>query len=207
MKRTNFKEPMTNQHAFTTGKSCDTALSAVVDFIEKSALRGQYCLAVFLDIEGAFDNLCFDSIDKQLNVKGVRKDIIEWYSHLLRNRHVTCEINSITITKQPMKGTPLGGILSANIYINTVQPLLDSFANGPVCAFGFADDTLLMIGDPDLPTLRNIMQCAINKTLAWGNQESLKFNPTKTAIVIFHSKQEPQSIKELVMNGISIPFG
>ena len=45
------------QHAFQLGKSCDTALSETIDYIEKGIERKQYVLGVFLDIKGAFDNV------------------------------------------------------------------------------------------------------------------------------------------------------
>ena len=47
-----------NQHAFRKGSSCDSALSDMVDDIEKSILRGEYALGVYLDISGAFNNVC-----------------------------------------------------------------------------------------------------------------------------------------------------
>ena len=86
LKDKHLQTPLTNQHAFTKGRSCDTALSTVTDTVEKAALRGQYCLAVFLDIQGAFDNLTFASIDREMRALTVRPDIVEWYGHLLQNR-------------------------------------------------------------------------------------------------------------------------
>ena len=43
-----------NQHAFRGGRSTDTALSQFCDTVEQAILRGQYCIGVFFDIEGAF---------------------------------------------------------------------------------------------------------------------------------------------------------
>ena len=39
-----------NQHAFRKGSSCDSALSDMVNDIEKSIHRGEYALGVFLDV-------------------------------------------------------------------------------------------------------------------------------------------------------------
>ena len=46
-----------NQHAFRKGRSTESALSDLVDHLESSALCGGVAVGVFLDIEGAFDNL------------------------------------------------------------------------------------------------------------------------------------------------------
>jgi hypothetical protein len=46
-----------NQHAFRKGRSTESALSDTVDHLESAALNGGVAIGVFLDIEGAFDNL------------------------------------------------------------------------------------------------------------------------------------------------------
>ena len=46
-----------NQHAFRKGRSMESALSDTVDHLESVALNGGVAIGVFLDIEGAFDNL------------------------------------------------------------------------------------------------------------------------------------------------------
>jgi len=45
------------QHAYTKGKSTESALHLVVRSIEKSLSMKEYTLIAFLDIEGAFNNL------------------------------------------------------------------------------------------------------------------------------------------------------
>ncbi len=50
-----------NQHAFHKGSGCDSALSDMVDEIDRSISAIQYALAIFIDIRGAFDNFNVDS--------------------------------------------------------------------------------------------------------------------------------------------------
>ena len=109
-------------------------------------------------------------------------------------------------TKQPQKGTPQGGVLSANIYIITVQALLNKFSTGPVKAIGFADNTLLITTGIDLHTLRRHMQKALADTLLWGQHEQLVFNPTKTVAMVFHTKNKPHLIEPLTMQNQTIAF-
>ena len=59
-----------NQHAFRKNHSCDIALSRVVGHIEKSILNGHYTLGVFLDIQGAFDNITIDSLESGMKAHG-----------------------------------------------------------------------------------------------------------------------------------------
>ena len=49
------------QFGFKKGTSTETALHKVVHTIEHGIAKKDYVLGIFLDIEGAFDNVSFDS--------------------------------------------------------------------------------------------------------------------------------------------------
>jgi hypothetical protein len=67
-----------DQHAFRKGHCTENALSHMVDAIESSILKGNIALAVFLDIQGAFDNLTSTAIATGMAAHGVDQEIIEW---------------------------------------------------------------------------------------------------------------------------------
>ena len=190
------------------GRSCDSALSDTVNTIEKSISQGEYCLGVFLDIQGAFDNLQYDSISREMKERGAHLEQVEWYDHLLRNRELEVSIKGAKCKKQPTQGTPQGGVLSTDAWNITFQPLLDLFIKGPVKANGFADDTLLLLCGKDLKTLISIMQKAIDKAINWGNQEKLAFNPKKTAAIIFtrNHKLKINTLPKLKMSGVELEY-
>ena len=56
----------TNQHAFISGRSTDTALHFLESQIRKAKDRGNYLLCSFLDIQGAFDRTNTCSVQKAL---------------------------------------------------------------------------------------------------------------------------------------------
>ena len=65
-----------NQHAFRRGRSTESALSNFTEYIELSIKKKQYTLAIFLDIQGAFDNLTTEAMISGLKAKGVEDQII-----------------------------------------------------------------------------------------------------------------------------------
>ncbi len=77
-----------NQHAPRKGSSCDSALSSMVNELERPTLNNQYALAIFLDIAGAFDNLDPMSCIRGIQQKGIPPKIADWYGHYLMNRTV-----------------------------------------------------------------------------------------------------------------------
>jgi len=63
-------------------------------------------VAVFLDIEGAFDNLQFSSIKRD---KGANKESVDWYCQRLENTVVKAEIKDCSCIAQPTQGLAQGG--------------------------------------------------------------------------------------------------
>ena len=89
-----------NQHAFRKGSSCDSALSDMVNDIEKSIHRDEYALGVFLDITGAFDNLSLEAAEQGMEQAGFDPTIRAWYSHYLHNRQATADVKGCTAVRQ-----------------------------------------------------------------------------------------------------------
>ncbi len=100
------KEPLYQQHAYTKGRSCDTALSSFINDVEKSIYRGEFILAVSLDCSGAFDCIKFSSAEKNMKRKGIPMNIVRWYRNLLRNRRVTATVQGQSVTILPGRGSP-----------------------------------------------------------------------------------------------------
>jgi hypothetical protein len=51
-----------NQHAYQAGKLVETALHLLFVPVEKALDQQEIALSTFLDIEGAFNNTCYDTI-------------------------------------------------------------------------------------------------------------------------------------------------
>jgi hypothetical protein len=198
--------PLTMQHAYTAGLSTETALSTFVDAIEKATCRGQYVLAVSLDCSGAFDRIGFDSAKKALEAHNVPKEIIRWYDIVLRHRSVSASLQGAKKTVRPGRGSPQGGILSPLVWNLIIDALLKSFSSGPVKALGYADDTLLYISGVDPPTMAHFIQEALDKTLSWGKENGLTFNPTKTTTVLFTRSRRNVQEPKLIMEGKALEY-
>ena len=69
-----------NQHGFRKGRSTESALTRLVGMIEHSFIHPKlgFTLAVFLDIQGAYDNLTNPAIKQALRQRGVDQLYIDW---------------------------------------------------------------------------------------------------------------------------------
>ena len=75
-----------NQHAFRKGHSAEIAISKLVSKIEKAIFKKEYAVVVFLDIEGAYDNVSIRAQVAGMIKHGVSANIINWYEQYLKNR-------------------------------------------------------------------------------------------------------------------------
>ena len=76
------------QHGFRSDRSTDSAISEVSNEIESFIFKRQYCLSVFLDIRGAFDNISPDHIYNSLVKFKADADMALWYRAYLSLIHI-----------------------------------------------------------------------------------------------------------------------
>ena len=194
-----------NQHAFRKGRSTESALSDAVDHLESSALRGGVAIGVFLDIEGAFDNLLPVGVIQSLRKRNTPDKLLQWFSGYLVSRSVTVDYKGVKTTRKLVKGTPQGGVLSPVLWNLAFDEVLSLVEGTAIKAFGYADDLALVGRGPDLTTNINQLQIVLDRVTAWGNTQGLRFSPSKSVAVAFTRKTSPIN-GELRLNGIVLPW-
>ncbi len=198
------------QHAYSTTKGTDTALSSLVNMIESCILRNKLCLVLSVDIKGAFNNLATNAIYKVLVDNKYPPLMIRWYMNFLKNRNSVAEVLGIIKTIRPICGTPQGGVLSSRIWNLAFDPLLKLLNdNSPCNPVGFADDGALSFMGIDPDTMVSNAQTSLNLAIEWGAKNGLSFCPKKTTVVFFsrrynfHKKELPK-VKKIIMGGVEI---
>ena len=203
------------QHAYSSTKGTDTALSTLVNIIESCILRSQICLVLSVDIiMGAFDNLATKTIHDVLVDNNYPPIMIRWYMNFLKNRNSIAEVLGIIKSIRPVCGTPQGGVLSSRIWNLAFDPLLKLLnENSPCSPVGFSDDGALCFRGIDPNTLVDNAQLKLNPAIEWGAQNGLSFSADKTTvffslgsiiILFFFTKVLPKVRKKIKMSGVEI---
>ena len=112
------------QHAYQRGKSTVTLLHDVVYNIEKAFSQKHSGLGVFLDIEGAFDSVSFNSIMEAARSHGIPSIISNWILAMLSNRILCCSLRQTEIRRLSVCGCPQGGVLSPLLWNLVADGLL-----------------------------------------------------------------------------------
>ncbi len=63
----------------------------MVEYAESAIIQKQFALGVFLDIQGAFDNVSIDTVIKGMKDKNLPNIFINWYRSYLSYRTVTVD--------------------------------------------------------------------------------------------------------------------
>lgn len=71
------------QFAYCKGKSTELAAHYLVSRLEKAKSQKQIAMVSFMDIQGAFDNTTFESIDTALQNKEIAPPIRRWITSML----------------------------------------------------------------------------------------------------------------------------
>ena len=109
LKSTILSKGIPKQHAFTLGKSTETAISEVVNLLEKAKCNGLKAMILSIDIEGAFDSVPFDVIKNSLLEHGAEPILVNWIDFLSRNRSNFTRLGNSKIIFRPLEGTTQGG--------------------------------------------------------------------------------------------------
>lgn len=177
------------QHAFQEGKSTETALHELVSLAEMTYSNNEYAVATFMDIEGAFDNVSFDAIERAFNRLGINQLLGRWIKNYLSSRMILYESNGTLITVTATKGTPQGGVISPFLWILVMDELLVELKTAGHTAIGYADDVVVICRGKFLDTVCNRTQDALGIVESWCNRAKLSVNPSKTELMVFTKKR------------------
>ena len=100
------------QFGFRKGCSTEAALHKVAHQIERRIAKKGYVLGVFLDIEGAFDNVSFKSISDGIRATNFDESTANWIINMVTNRYITINHKNASKRLRINRGCPQGGILS-----------------------------------------------------------------------------------------------
>ena len=206
LKSTVLSKGIPKQHAFTLGKSTETAISDLVNFMEKAKSNNQMAIVLSIDIQGAFDSVPFDVIRDSLEMHGVEPEIVRWLDYLSRNRVITTKEGNAVLSFRPLEGTTQGGLNGPDIWVICLWAIIFTAAAAKSKLSKFADDLISAIMGKDITVMRDILQMCLNELCAWLNERGLTISAQKSMCMIVNKGRKIKMPKNLELNGTEIPF-
>ena len=184
------------QYGFRPGSSTDAALLKVIHKIQTHLKANEHVIGVFIDIQGAFDNLPHRAIKTALENTPAKGKISKWIMNMVTNRNINLSLAEETINRKIAKGCPQGGVLSPFLWNLVMDNLLTNnkqFKN----IFAYADDILIIQAGHDIQTVTETMERHIEKVIKWCSNQGLEISAPKTEILCWTNKPElkPKKLK------------
>ena len=195
-----------HQHAFTMGKSTETALSQLVHMLEKAKYSKLKAMIVSIDIQGAFDNIPFHVITEALLQHGVDPVLVKWVDYMSRNRIVYSELGKSHNTFRPTVGTTQGGLNGPDFWAISLWNIIFLQAARRTEVGKFADDVFSALIGNDLKAMRDILQSAITEFNQWFKDHGLTISAQKSFCMIVNQQRLDQVVKPLVIDNAQVPF-
>lgn len=174
------------QHAYQKGKGCESALHELTTEIEKWIYNKGTTITVFIDIEGAFDNIGYDIIEQAATNHNIKKWTTVWINNMLKYRTIKTNKND-TDTYKPTKGCPQGGCTSPLEWNLVADDLINRLTNEGFHVIGYADDLAISISHFNgfKEEIAKRMNNAMEIVEKWCNETGLSVNPDKSSMISF----------------------
>uniref|UniRef100_A0A8C6S2Z8 Reverse transcriptase domain-containing protein n=1 Tax=Neogobius melanostomus TaxID=47308 RepID=A0A8C6S2Z8_9GOBI len=174
--------------------TCDSIIR-----LENEVRKAQACketvLAVFFDIEKAYDMLWKEGLLIKLHRLGVGARGFNWIRDFLCERKIQVRIGSACSSQYTVEnGTPQGSVISPLLFIIMINDVFGA-VSGSVGRSLFADDGAVWSRGRNVEYLGTKVQGAINGVVEWGLDWGFRFSVEKTKTVFFTRKRVREDLK------------
>lgn len=178
-----------SQHGFVSNRNIETNVMELTTLAHKAFENRGQTEVFYADISKAFDTVNPVKLIKKLAAFGLSNELLRWFHSYLsmRKQYVKVGVSkseTFNVTSGVGQGTILGPLLFI-IFFNDSDHSLPG-----VHYTNFADDKKIAMVIKNQQDVQ-IMQTAINKFIAWCDDNDLAVNKSKCKVMSFYTKKNP----------------
>jgi ribonuclease HI len=195
-----------NQSGFRRGRC---TLDNIVDLetrIRNSFVKRNHSVAVFFDIEKAYDKTWRHGILQRIYDIDMRGNLPIFIQNFLALRNYKVRIgNTLSDEFIQEQGVPQGSVLSVTLFILAIDNVLKQM---PFSVSGslYVDDLHIFCGGNNMRFIERQLQKAINNIQKWSEENGFNFSSTKTQGVHFCRKRGLHPDPDLHFGSENITF-
>ncbi|GBO46671.1 hypothetical protein AVEN_46920-1, partial [Araneus ventricosus] len=169
-----------HQFGLREGKSIKHAFRKLLEVIEDAKKREHYVIVISLDIQGAFDNLKYDIIRKELRNLFTKCNISETLEDILSNRKVAIRTGGRPAAWEQMQGRPQGSCTSPLFWNIVADEILKTDWPKEIHLQAFADDFAFVISGGTRRELEQHTSFALETFKNWTDKNQFNISIKKS---------------------------
>ena len=196
------------QNGSRKGRSPVDSLVALENEIHGAILRNRLLVAIFVDLQKAYDT-CWDYlILQELYKAGLRGNLGFFIAGFMRNRKFQVRVgNKLSAVHRLTLGVPQGSVLSGILFMVAVNTVI-SYIPSSISKSLYLDDMRFSIEVFDLRTAENTLNGLCRRLVSWMNITGFKISLSKTKVVVFHNRSNSERARFPVVDfGLEIKLG
>ena len=193
------------QSSFRSERSTKDNLIRLETFIRDAFIKKEHVVAVFFDLEKAYDTTWRYGILRDLHELGLKGRLPVFIKSFLADRRMQVRVgSSLSDQFEQAQGVPQGSILSTTLFyikINNIVNCLDPKTEGSL----YVDDFCICYRSKSMRTVERHLQQCLNKIENWALYNGFKFSKSKTQCVHFCQLRKLHDNHQLYLYGSLIP--
>ena len=194
------------QSGFRAERSTNDNLVRLETFIRDAFIKREHVVAVFFDLEKAYDTTWRYGILKDLHNFGLKGRLPNCIKSFLEDRTIQVRVGStLSDLYDQEQGVPQGAILSTtlfNVKLNEIINCLDYKTDGSL----YVDDFCICFRSKNMRTIERHLQQCLNRIEDWATRNGFKFSKSKTQCVHFCQQRKIHSDPALYIYGSQTPL-
>ena len=178
------------QCGYRANRSTVDHLICLETFIRDAFIQNQHLVAVFLDLQKAYDTTWKHGTQQDLHNMGLRGNLPIFIGNFLTDR--TFQIHLETILSDVFhqeEGVPRGAILSTTLFNVKINDIVKQVDPGVECSL-YVDDFVIMYKSPTIDAIQRKLQHTINRLEKWTLKNGFTISKNKTVVMHFCSDKK-----------------
>ena len=173
--------------------------------VRNAFINKQHVVAIFFDLEKAYDTTWKSGILSDLHELGFRGRLPLFIQNFLSDRQFQVRIGTtLSDVHEQEMGVPQGSILSPALFSIKINNIVKSVQQGSDCSL-FVDDFGLYAAGSTYPGVQRRLQLCVDKIQQWAEENGFTFSTTKTQCIHFHNFHKLFPDPEIHVGKTTIP--
>jgi ribonuclease HI len=173
--------------------------------IQDAFLRGQHSIAVFFDLEKAYDTTWRYNILKTMYSWNFKGRLPVFIQNFINDRSFNVRLGNILSQNFTQEnGVPQGSVLSVTLFAIAINAITDC-VQSPVSSSLFVDDLAIICSSKSLVSASRQIQLTVNRLVKWADATGFMFSASKTSCVHFSRVRGLFPDPEISLRGSLLP--